>query len=445
MTDESMSDSEILETQSIQPSQFGIKSMKEEDASGPGDIPTGVQEDPAGVSSQNTSTVKQELGQGSRPSNHASITGYITDFSDEANELYNDRIAVTETFTSTEITESLDSPGCQFRLSEMDEDLLPPGMYGRDRRISDASDTSRPSTALSTALSISSIASLSSMSSILGPEGAAERLVEVLFGDETLRELYHEALSRVTVERLERNLRRLLKLFAVELRKEAETPGQRAAAGFVRNRARNSAHIICNKLGRGKFVVEQKWLNPTTELNALGEISDNSSDSDCPDDDPAALGQLERFIVTARAFESLRSNLRLFIYPDEAGGMNNKAVHESSAENITQGAEDLEKNDLQVSDCQVSGSEGRANLTDDWRTVPNPENTPWKDMAKVVNEVPPQEYVAGLKYMLSKFAAAAQPLWRREPEIPDGKRRVRWKCVSSVRSFDTIKPLLTGL
>ena len=483
----SSSVTKILETQSVQPSQFGIKSKKEEDASGPGDISIGVPEDPAGIGSQKSSAVQQELGQGSRPSNHAyvddandsktedstllkssntsacsdsdpdttepqhaSITGYTTGSSDKSDEIYDDRMAVTETFASTEITESLDSPGCQFRLSEMDEGLLPPEMYGRHRRTSDASDTSKSSTAPSTALSISTIASLSSMSSILGPEEAAERLVEVLFGDATLRELYHEALSRVTVERLERNLRRLLKLFAIELRKEAETPEQRAAAGFVRNRARNSAHIICNKLGRGKFVVELKSLNPTIELtlptqDALGEISDNNSNSDSPDDDPAELGQLERFIVTARAFESLRSNLRLFIYPDEAGGMNNKAVHESSAENITQGADHLEKNDLQASDCQVSGSEGRANLTDDWRTVPNPENIPWEDMAKVGNEVLPQEYVASLKYMLSKFATAAQALWRREPEIPDGKRRVRWKCVSSVRSFNTIKPLLKGL
>jgi hypothetical protein len=286
------------------------------------------------------------------------------------------------------------------------------------------------------------------MSSIFDPAGAAERLVEVLFGDETLRELYHEALSRVTVERLERNLRRLLKLFAVELRKEAETPEQRAAAGFIGNRARNSAHIICNKLGRGKFVVELKSLNPTIEptlaTQDAGEISDDSSDSDSPDDDPAELGQLERFIVTARAFESLRSNLRLFIYTAEAGRMNNKAGHESSAENITEGAEDHDKNDLQVSDRQLSGIEGRANLTDDWRMLPNPENAQWEDMAKVVNEVPLLEYVASLKYMLSKFAAAAQALWRREPEIPDWKRRVTWKCVSSVRGFNTIKLLLTG-
>ena len=96
--------------------------------------------------------------------------------------------------------------------------------------------------------------------------------------------------------------------------------------------------------------------------------------------------------------------------------MNNKAVHESSAENITEGAEDHEKNDLQVSHRQVSSSEGRANLTD---VMPNPENAQWEDMAKVANEVLLQEYVTSLKYMLSKFATAAQAVWRREPEIPE--------------------------
>jgi hypothetical protein len=162
----SSSVTKILETQSVQSNQFGIKSRKEKDASGLGDIPTGVPEDPAGVRSQKSSAVQQDLGQGSRPSNHTyienaddsktedstslkssntsacsnsdsdttepqhtSTTGYTTDFSEESDELYDDSMAVIEAFASTEITESLDSPSHQFRLSEMDEDLLHPARY----------------------------------------------------------------------------------------------------------------------------------------------------------------------------------------------------------------------------------------------------------------------------------------------------------------------------
>ncbi|KAH8595374.1 hypothetical protein B0O99DRAFT_686792 [Bisporella sp. PMI_857] len=309
-----------------------------------------------------------------------------------------------------------------YRLDE--ETAFAPEMYGRHRRASNDSGNSGLSTALSTAQSISTIASLSSMSSVLGPEGAAERLIEVLLGDSILRKLYQEALSRVTVERLERNLHRMFKLFAIELHKEAKTPGQRGAARFVRNQARNSAHIICNKLGRGTSVVEPKSLNPTIEptlvtQDVLGDESDDDSDSDSRDDDPVGLEQLERFIVATIAFESLRSNLRLFVYPVEAGEMNDKMIHDSLAEDIIPGARDLEKNDLHVSDCQLSGTdESRAELTyadlaDEGQLLPHPANVEQEHMAKEVNEFGRHEYGASLKNILSNFAAAAaaRMLW----------------------------------
>jgi hypothetical protein len=61
----------ILETESVHISQYSVKSKKEEDYSGLGSILTGVYEDSAEVESKKPSAVKQELGQGSRPSNYA--------------------------------------------------------------------------------------------------------------------------------------------------------------------------------------------------------------------------------------------------------------------------------------------------------------------------------------------------------------------------------------
>jgi hypothetical protein len=98
--------------------------------------------------------------------------------------------------------------------------------------------------------SIFSIITGSSMSSIAGPQSAVERLVSLLLNDSDIKSLCtFFLLNHDDRERFERNLRRLLKEFAVGLRQEAASPQQRHAAHFVHLRARNSAHMICSSLG----------------------------------------------------------------------------------------------------------------------------------------------------------------------------------------------------
>jgi hypothetical protein len=94
------------------------------------------------------------------------------------------------------------------------------------------------SSVASVANSIFSIITDSSMSSIIGPEAAAETLVQLLLGDHVIRPLCLEALIIVAHERFERNLRRLLGSFALELKKEARNSQEINAARFVKFRAR---------------------------------------------------------------------------------------------------------------------------------------------------------------------------------------------------------------
>jgi hypothetical protein len=161
----------------------------------------------------------------------------------------------------------------------------------------------------------------SSVSSTMSMRDAGDRLITLLREDPILQPLYQEALAKVAAERLERNLRRLLKRFAVDLQKEAENAQQRDAAHFVRSRARNSAHIICCSLSCNEPKPVPKSVATARipqEAEFAENISDNSSDSDNQGDGPADLRELEVFIVTSRAFETLRLNLRLFIFPEES-------------------------------------------------------------------------------------------------------------------------------
>jgi hypothetical protein len=92
----------------------------------------------------------------------------------------------------------------------------------REGSSSNASDISQGSSVASIADSIFSLATASSMSSIMNTYDAGDPFITILCKDRTLQPLYQETLAKVAIERLERNLRRLLKQFAADLRKEAE-------------------------------------------------------------------------------------------------------------------------------------------------------------------------------------------------------------------------------
>ena len=118
--------------------------------------------------------------------------------------------------------------------------MMPLGLRQVEKQEDERSEISSRSVSsvASVANSIFSIITGSSMSSIIGPEAAAETLVQLLLGDHVIRPLCLEALIIVAHERFERNLRRLLGSFAIELKKEARNSQEINAARFVKFRAR---------------------------------------------------------------------------------------------------------------------------------------------------------------------------------------------------------------
>ena len=135
----------------------------------------------------------------------------------------------------------------------------------------------------------------SSMSSVAGSQTTSERLVALLLADSILKDLFAEAMEIFDRDKFERNLRRLLKDFASELRKEAGTAPQRRAAQFVRLRARNSAYMICDSI--------YKQGKPRPEIVVEQEDSEET-DSDDNDDDLDDMRQLELFIKRQSRFHN---------------------------------------------------------------------------------------------------------------------------------------------
>ena len=177
---------------------------------------------------------------------------------------------------------------------------------------SEISDHSEASSTVSI-FSNDSMASGSSMSSLAGAPGAIERLVALLLVDSTIKSLCIKALDSAYQEHVEKNLRRLLKDFGVELSKEATTPQQRRTAQFVRLRARNTAHMICNALKPDTRVTSLAMPKAKTlELDF-----DESSESDRSDGEMDDLNKLEAFVKASKAIGFLRETLRAFTYPSE--------------------------------------------------------------------------------------------------------------------------------
>lgn len=173
-----------------------------------------------------------------------------------------------------------------------------------------------------------SLATGSSLSSLSASQTATDRLVHLLLDDTVIKPLCENALRETMMsrERFERNLSRLLKGFAVELRKEAQTREERQTAHLVRFRAGNSAHMICRTLNTergGKIsatgtdistlpVVEPQDTEGDLDMDVDSESASESSE-DTPD-----FQHLENFARESKAFESFREKLRTFIHPQKA-------------------------------------------------------------------------------------------------------------------------------
>ena len=195
--------------------------------------------------------------------------------------------------------------------------------------------------------------------------------------------MWQEAAVAVSLDRLERNLTRLLKIFAAELKEEAVTVQERRLAHFIRAEAKHSAHLI------------RREIDDNEELWESNQKLDES-ESDDGDDETLNFKQLEKFLINSLAFETFRKNLRQFISP-QLQSSGNKEETERELWSILPFAE------FQPGDA-----------------VPDV----WRDLK-------------GLKSFSRSLLKARNKLFK-HPPIAKGTKRITWTCVSIASMLQTM-------
>jgi tetratricopeptide (TPR) repeat protein len=220
----------------------------------------------------------------------------------------------------------------------------------------------------------SDVASIRSIGSFSGSDAstlanpailaAADEFVDLLLQDEILSPLFPVAFGRISAAKLERNLGRLLKQYALDLKAEASDALEGEAIRLVQSRARYIAgrirwrfdatqrdhHAGVDQLqGQAttgkqileRYLLDRKMAEPgavngqsidlqdgkmpdvggLNESNLdLGDNDSNEGDLDPPSDSEQDglynLNQVKAFMIQSMAFSKLRNDLRLFIFPD---------------------------------------------------------------------------------------------------------------------------------
>ena len=248
----------------------------------------------------------------------------------------------------------------------------------------------------------------SSASSLNTSHDMIERLVGLFLEDDTIKSVCLDALVAIPRVRFERNLRRLLMTFATELRQEAATEGEQNAARFVQHRARNSAHLICNRLGHPSKAKGPMELNDDDD-----EVSDES-ESNRSEGNPDSIHQLEAFIKMSKALNSLRNSLDLFV----------RRVIDSD----TQNKPEDEK-------CKATETLLKAGL-------PFPADEHSKTLATGINEPTASPNTSQMRSRMQMLTLYSAQFARRavhsleiisllRPSLAHGKTRVEWQCVSA--------------
>lgn len=285
-----------------------------------------------------------------------------------------------------------------------------------------------------------SLATGSSMSSLSVSQTATDRLVRLLLEDATIKSLCEDALREngMSRERFERNLSRLLKGFAVELRKEAQTREQRQAAHLVRFRARNSAHVICSTLRKEKGQKTSNNVSDSGAANLLNieeaemecdlDIDDDSdSASESSEDSPDDFQHLELFVKDSQAFELFREKLRIFIHPQKAQLTTLSTPMVASRRNsLSSKSHNLT---IPLSEILDDVKEELLETPKDVRESRN-QLMELEDLELLSGETQSEIYES-IWQRLAIFSNAIS-IWGRPP-VALGKTRIEWRCVSLIR------------
>jgi hypothetical protein len=200
--------------------------------------------------------------------------------------------------------------------SQIDQSLLTQqekkGIVRRKQSTSELSNISDTSSLPSLMGSDFSGLTGSSVSSVVSLDDAGKQLNTLLLGDSnSILPLYREGLRQLGADSFERSIRRLLKLFGVDLHKEAITFQQANAGKFVLYQARSSAHFIKTTCIQQENLVFEEPVFFGERASDESEGSD--SDYETYQDEPADLQGLRNFIMRSKAFNNFKARLRSLI------------------------------------------------------------------------------------------------------------------------------------
>jgi hypothetical protein len=315
---------------------------------------------------------------------------------------------------------------------------------------------------------------VSSKTSIHGETGlfAADEFITLLLEDEELRVLFAAAIQsdRVGPERFERNLRRLLNQYFIDLKEEAQRNEEKAAVYLIRSRSRYLANDIRRKLTSAKdsdkqyeiltkrsdnkinslraveqYLAESNPIDETARMednnisrpaNVLSDDSGNqaesserqpegiNSDSDfeenSADDDITEsqnyeklpkLSMVKHFMITSSAFSMFRENLRQFI----------QAASRSKLGRLLAKLSKPERNNAIP---ESSKSKLRSLIRDLDFISPGQIRISYQESSSLLN------HFKGIVEELTKETWEWRPLKPRMRPLSPGYARLCWDCVS---------------
>ncbi|PQE12412.1 transcription factor c2h2 protein [Rutstroemia sp. NJR-2017a BVV2] len=241
--------------------------------------------------------------------------------------------------------------------------------------------------------SIISGTSLSSISEEVSSEViallATERFLKLIVEDIMVKSycIYAFRKQSMSREHFQRNLVRWLRIFGIELRKEAQTDYERQAAQQFQVRARKTAHLICDRVISGTDYPDEG-----SEVE-LDDSSDDASDaSDASKYISTCLQGLKTFVRDSRAHQALRERLFSFVRSPETI---------SSLVATGQQEPSLQQQDLATTSNPDKGSEETRikRSLDDSKKILSEDNMIVERQAQTLPEVSNKQDIAGQIYV----------------------------------------------
>lgn len=131
-----------------------------------------------------------------------------------------------------------------------------------------------------------------------------------------MKNLYSVGLhdAKIGRDRFQRNFRRLLKQFAMDLKLEATNQEHYRAASFISNKSSAVSREICVQVA-GPMEIQQIPKESKTRQEESSDGLGDEVDEPASDGEEYSLSQVKQFIQTSFAFVALRDNLGNFVQP----------------------------------------------------------------------------------------------------------------------------------